>query len=125
MEQEKLMSGAYAGVPLTGANLLVAFWNTAVVTALSEEILFRGFLAGLLERRLPLWWANLTQATLFVLPHLLILTVDVRLWPFAVLSPLISGLIFGWLRLRYGSIYPGWIVHGIANFVAVLSMMGG
>lgn len=118
------MSGAYAGVPLTAGNLFVAFWNTAVVTALSEEILFRGFLAGLLHRRMPLGWANLAQATLFVLPHLLILTVDVRLWPFAVVSPLISGLIFGWLRLRYGSIYPGWIVHGIANFAAVLGMMG-
>ena len=53
----------------------MAFLNGAVQTAFTEELLFRGLIAGSLSRRLPVLWANLAQAAIFFLPHLLILLV--------------------------------------------------
>ena len=40
-----------------------------VKTGFAEELLFRGLIAGSLGRRLPLVWANLLQALIFLLPH--------------------------------------------------------
>jgi len=93
----------------------------------TEELLFRGLLAGALHRRMSLWAANLVQALIFFLPHLaMVVFLAPSLW---MILPglLIGSLIMGWQRMKSGSILGAWIMHAAANtttcmFVAVQSV---
>lgn len=59
-----------------------------IATGFPEELLFRGLIAGAHFRRLSFWKANLIQASIFLLPHLLILIVAPQLWALAIFLPL-------------------------------------
>lgn len=88
-----------------------------------EELLFRGLIAGALFRRRPFWQANLLQAAIFTLPHLLILLKVPRLWLLATGVPLCLGATCGWLRHSSGSILPAVIVHAASNIAAALAVL--
>jgi len=111
----------FVGLGLSRAAILVAFMNGVVQTGLTEEILFRGLIAGSLSRRLPILWANLAQAFIFLLPHLLILYVMPEAWG---LMPLVfvGALVIGWLRIKSGSIIGPWLMHASANVTMALSV---
>jgi membrane protease YdiL (CAAX protease family) len=113
----------FVGRPLTVAGIGSALAFGFLETGLGEELLFRGLIAGCLGRRMKLWPANVIQAAIFTLPHLLILTADLGLWPVAVFFPFVAGLANGWLRLASGSIVPGWLTHGIGNVVSAIVVM--
>lgn len=114
---------AGAGFQALPAALVYAF----LTTALSEEILFRGFLLKRLSARLGFVAGNLLQSLLFGLLH------GAMLLPLAgvgraALAAAFTGAI-GWCmgyvneRRAGGSILPGWAVHGLANtFSSVLAM---
>lgn len=87
--------------------------------ALGEEVLFRGLIGGALIRRFRFAWGNLFQAMVFLLPHVLLLLIDVRLWPVLPVQ-FVAGWLLGWLRHRSGSFVPGALVHGAANLAAGL-----
>ena len=111
----------FVGLGLSQAAITLAFLNGVVQTALTEEILFRGLIAGSLSRRLPILWANLAQAAIFFLPHLLILYVMPEAWG---LLPLvfIGALVSGWLRIKSGSIIGPWLIHASGNVTMALSI---
>src|SRR5205085_3627101 len=89
-----------------------------VVVALPEELFFRGFLLGLLEKRFPpkrkLWGGSIGLALL-----LSALAFGVVHFPKAgdprQLATFFPGLMFGWMRSRTGSIMAGTITHAGAN----------
>jgi uncharacterized protein len=110
---------AQPSVAVLGAALSYA----VLATGIPEEILFRGLIAGALFRRLPFWKANLIQALIFTMPHLLILLVAPSLWPLATLVPMAAGLVTGWLRFSSGSFLPGAIVHAASNLGGALAVM--
>ncbi|MDF2993615.1 MAG: protease [Microbacterium sp.] len=90
-----------------------------VLRALGEEVLFRGLLGGVFLRRLGFARGNLLQATVFLLPHLPLLLIDVRTWPILPVQ-FAAGWLLGWLRHRTGSFVPGAAVHAVSNVVAGL-----
>jgi uncharacterized protein len=90
-----------------------------IVLALAEEMLFRGFLAGLLFRRFGFATGNAIQAALFLAPHMLLLLVSTVLWPILPLQ-LTAGWVLGWLRERSNSIGPPWLLHSLTNLAAAL-----
>jgi membrane protease YdiL (CAAX protease family) len=92
-----------------------------IKTGFAEEFLFRGLIAGSLARRMSHFWANLTQAAIFLLPHLLILRIMPEMW---LLIPIIFGasLFFGWVRIKSGSIVGPWLIHAAANVTVCLSV---
>lgn len=94
-----------------------------IQTGLSEEIFFRGLVAGSLGRKLPLWQENIIQAVIFLLPHLPILLIDPGLWWLAVAFPGSAALVNGWLRIKSGSILSAWMLHASANFTVALTVM--
>ena len=96
-----------------------AFLNGVVQTAFAEELLFRGLIAGSLSRRLPFVWANVLQAFIFLLPHLLILLVASELWPILPLV-FVGALLFGWVRIKSGSILGSWLMHACGNVTMAL-----
>lgn len=91
-----------------------------VVVALPEELFFRGFLLGLLERRFPpkrrilgggVGWALVLSALAFALIHLP-KDGDPR-----ALATFFPGLLFGWMRSRSGSILASTLTHAGANIL--------
>lgn len=113
----------HAGGGTTGLSVATATptgvggYGAIVLSTLAEEMLFRGFLAGLLIARLGFAWGNAVQAILFLAPHALLLIVSVAFWPLLP-AQLIAGWLLGWLRYRSGSIAPGWVAHAAANILA-------
>jgi len=101
------------------------------VVAIPEELFFRGYLHGELEKRWParrrLWGggvgrALLASSALFALAHLSVQPDPRRL---AVFFP---ALVFGWMRSATGSIAAGAVTHASANLlmkVLAASYFGG
>ncbi len=92
------------------------FLSLAIWHPLAEELIFRGFLQGqLLDRpwgrrtAAGLTVANGLTTTIFVLGHL---WQHPPLWALAVAAP---SLVFGYVRDRYGSVYPAIILHMVYN----------
>ena len=111
----------FVGLGLGGPAVLMALLYGVVQTGFPEELLFRGLIAGSLSRRLPLVWANLGQALIFFIPHLLVLTVMPEMWG---ILPIIFAvaLICGWVRIKSGSIFGSWLLHASGNVAMCLSV---
>ncbi len=122
LEQPGIAQSAYSGWSLSIASFLLALLREAIYTALGEEILFRGFIGGLLIRRLGFATGNIFQSLIFLLPHALILTIDSKLWPILILQ-FIAGWLFGWLFYQSGSVFPSWVAHSLSNAFGALAFM--
>lgn len=83
---------------------LYLLWSLA--PAFFEEIAFRGIIYDRLRTVLGDKEAWLVQAALFSVLHLS---------PVIFLTHFAMGLIFGWLRMRTGSLIPGMILHALWN----------
>lgn len=71
---------------------------------------------------MPVLWANLLQAAIFLAPHLLLLFIMPEHWP--LLGLVFLGALFGgWLRIRSESILAPWVLHGSANLAVTLSVL--
>jgi membrane protease YdiL (CAAX protease family) len=111
----------FVGLGLGGQAITLALLYGLVKTGFSEELFFRGLIAGSLERRMPFIWANLLQALIFLLPHGLVLLVMPRMW---WLLPVVfaMALFNGWVRCRSGSILGPSLIHGCVNVAVCLSV---
>ena len=111
----------FVGLGLGGPAVLMALLYGVVQTGFPEELLFRGLIAGSLSRRLPLLWANLGQALIFFIPHLLVLTVMPEMW--GILPIIFAVALFcGWVRIKSGSIFGSWLLHASVNVAMCLSV---
>ncbi|HVI54237.1 MAG TPA: CPBP family intramembrane glutamic endopeptidase [Luteibacter sp.] len=85
-----------------------------VVGPLVEELLFRGALLSVLRTRLGDNWAIAISAIVFGAVHLPDLD---WLW-YAVPNLILVGVFCAWLRVRSGSIWPGFVAHAANNALA-------
>ena len=111
----------FRGLGLGSNAIAMAILYGVVKTGFSEELLFRGLIAGSLSRRLSLLWANLLQAVIFLLPHLLILFTMPELWGLLVVV-FVGALFKGWVRIRSGSVLGPWLIHAAGNVATCLSV---
>ena len=87
-----------------------------LVPAISEELLFRGFLWSALRRRfgpVPTW---LLTSLVFSLMHVL---SPAMLTPERFLPSLLLGLVLGWIAWQSGSVLPGILLHAVHNTLLV------
>jgi membrane protease YdiL (CAAX protease family) len=84
------------------------------VGPLVEELLFRGALLSVLRTRLGDGWAIAVSAIVFGAVHLPDLD---WLW-YAVPNLILVGVFCAWLRVRSGSIWPGFVAHAANNALA-------
>ena len=75
-----------------------------------EELTFRGLGYSLISR-FGRWPAILVVGVLFGLAHGLVLTLPIIV---------VFGCILAWIRSRTGSVFPGMVVHGTFNLVALV-----
>jgi membrane protease YdiL (CAAX protease family) len=110
---------SFVGLGLGGPAVPMALLYGVLKTGFSEELLFRGLIAGSLSRRLSVGWANLVQALIFLAPHLFVLRVMPEMW--WVIPVVFAGsLFFGWVRIKSGSILGSWLIHASANVAICL-----
>jgi membrane protease YdiL (CAAX protease family) len=99
-----------AGFPIWSAYLLVS-----LAPAVSEELVFRGYISQRLSELLSPSETIVVQAALFALAHLS---------PVIFPSHFFMGIVFGLVRRKSGSLYPGMFVHAAWNAYAVYSEVG-
>lgn len=103
--------------PLTWYQVLSwRFFSLALWQPCWEELLFRGVLQGYVRQYSWGRWcwhgltgANVLASGLFVLGHV---ATHPPGWALAVFGP---ALLFGWLRDRYGTVYPALVLHAWYN----------
>lgn len=119
------MCGRYSGLagvhaPVLTPKLAEFCAVQLVVVALPEELFFRGFLLGMLERRFPpkrrilgggIGLALVLSAAAFALIHLP-KDGDPR-----ALATFFPGLLFGWMRSATGSIMASTLTHAGSNIL--------
>lgn len=105
------------GVAAIPSILMYAFGQTA----LSEEILFRGFLMKRLQAKWGFSVATTIQAVIFGVLHLLMVWGQVGFIAgfIIVVYPMVMAVLLSWINEKKagGSIYPSWIIHGILNSI--------
>lgn len=122
LQSEKINTAAYTGWPRNLDSLVLIFLLELLNRALPEEVFFRGWLGGFMVRRLGFWVGNTLQALVFLLPHLLLLTITQALWPITLVQ-FAAGWLQGWLRWRSESVIPSTIVHTITNVLGALPVL--
>ena len=92
---------------------LLAF-SVAILTPFAEELLFRGFILGMLLKRYSDTQSIVISSLIFAIAH----------EPIAMILAFGGGLLYGWVRVRTGSILPGMIAHAIWNgFITAVVIM--
>lgn len=90
--------------------LIVLVIATVVIAGFAEEMLFRGFFQGALERVTDVTKAVLGTAFVFAFVHFN---------PWWLVEILILGVLLGVMVWRSGSIFPAVVVHGVYNASAI------
>lgn len=107
------------------------FWNAAlanlVVVALPEELFYRGYLMGRLDKVLKgritflgkeLGLSLILTSAMFAIGHFAVTVDPQRL---AVFFP---ALVFGWIRIQRGSITAAVVFHALCNIYMDLLLVG-
>ncbi|MEF9952291.1 MAG: type II CAAX endopeptidase family protein [Clostridium sp.] len=92
-------------------NLIGNILITAVTPAIFEEILFRGFMLGILLKLIDPKAAIIITSILFGLSHM---------HPIVIISATLSGLVMGYMFHKSKSIIVPVIIHFINNLLAIL-----
>jgi membrane protease YdiL (CAAX protease family) len=97
----------------------VSGYLAIAILAVAEEVLFRGFIGGILVRRYGFAVGNAIQAFVFLAPHLLLLLVSTAFWPLLPVQ-LLAGWLLGLLCWKSTSVGPCSVAHVAANVLAPL-----
>lgn len=89
-----------------GWPLWTVFVSVSVYPAIFEELAFRGIILTRLQKTLSATEAEIVQAAMFSVLHAL---------PMIFPSHFVLGFLFGWLRVRSGSLYPSMLAHAAWN----------
>ncbi|MBW0144544.1 CPBP family intramembrane glutamic endopeptidase [Sphingomicrobium clamense] len=123
---ENTVGGMLSGKGWSAEIIATILVMALVKTALTEEILFRGLIAKRLIGRLGFTIGNFLQALLFAGVHLLIFLApgapEMSLASVSAffLLPFVAGWLMAYANERWGggTIWPGWIIHGVGNVIA-------
>ena len=94
-------------------DIALLFLSVAIVTPIVEELMFRGYILDAINRKHSDWTAIIWSSILFGLLHLFG-------GVFYIGSALIGGIIYGWIRMRTGSLLPSIASHMMWNTLALV-----
>ncbi|HXZ50200.1 MAG TPA: CPBP family intramembrane glutamic endopeptidase [Usitatibacter sp.] len=100
--------------PHVGAGFVLLYTlASAVIAPITEELVFRGFLQNLWQHRFGLWPGVAFSALAFGLSH-------IQFTFFATLA----GVFFSLIYIRFRSLVPGTLLHGLYNLAAAPFIFG-
>lgn len=111
VEIERQQTEMIEGFLKSDFNVIIALFHVAMVPAICEEILYRGFALNLLRRTKAAWTAILITGIIFGFYHLRLSQVI----PLAMI-----GIFLGWITVRSGSLIPAIVAHFVNNAFSVL-----
>ena len=89
----------------SGISLIILALTVSIFTPFAEEFLFRGFILGMLLKRYSSVTSIVISSFIFSIAH----------EPIAMALAFGGGCLYGWIRVKTGSIYPSMIAHAIWN----------
>ena len=89
----------------------LAVISTVIIAPIAEELMFRGYLLDSIRKIHGDWFAVVISALLFGIVHF---------EPYTVGMAAIGGLIYGYVRVKTGSLWPSIIGHMIWNGIALI-----
>jgi membrane protease YdiL (CAAX protease family) len=98
---------------LFAIELLMGLFFGFALASFNEETLFRGFLQPILSERIGPWRANFLQAALFSLSHVGLVPMGSLQLTFTLVFIFVSGLVFGWLKMKRGTLLAAGLCHGL------------
>lgn len=102
-------------------NIGLHLWiGPILLVGASEEVVFRGFYLPLLAERFSFLSANLLQALLFTAIHVPGWILLHRFAPGPALEVFALGLVLGWLRRRFDSLWGCALLHSLNNLAALV-----
>ncbi|MGM7700560.1 lysostaphin resistance A-like protein [Pseudalkalibacillus sp. Hm43] len=91
---------------------LIGFISAAIVSPIYEEIFYRGFVYRFLRYKYGIPAGLIISSTIFMIVHIPTYnTLPINL---------VTGLVFAWTYEKTGSIWPGVIIHGTFNGIAIV-----
>ncbi len=90
---------------------VLLLFGVVIIAAVSEEMIFRGFLQISLEKKGDINRAVILSSITWTLIHVN---------PYWAIQIFITGVILGFLAWRTDSAYPSMIVHAANNFLSLL-----
>lgn len=96
---------------LLEGSLFYLIIRAAILSPITEELVFRGVILKKANYIMPFYAANIVQALLFGLTHL-------NLIQFIYTFPI--GIIFGYITIKYRSVIPSIFMHMLFNAFAVI-----
>jgi membrane protease YdiL (CAAX protease family) len=92
------------------------------INSVVEEYVFRWFVQSRCETLMPRWIAIGVSAAIFTTHHVVAMATFLNpvLTALASAGVFIGGATWSWMANRYGSIWPGWVAHALAD-VAVFA----
>jgi len=85
--------------------------GAVMIASVAEEMLFRGFVQGVLEKHSNVTRGVMSTALIFAVFHLN---------PWGFLEYMLIGVLFGVVVWKTGSIFPAVVAHGVHNLFAVV-----
>lgn len=109
----KLVENSYQNLLSTNTvwDAIFVIFVVSIVPAVSEEMMFRGFIQSSFELKLKARWAIVITAVFFGLYHFN---------PYGLVPLIILGLYFGFAAYMSRSIFVPMILHFTNNFLAVI-----
>ncbi|WP_377890868.1 CPBP family intramembrane glutamic endopeptidase [Alkalihalobacillus sp. R86527] len=99
-------------VNMTWVTFIIGFISAAIISPIYEEIFYRGFLYKWFRMKWGVGAGIVLSSLIFTIVHIPTYnTLPVNF---------ISGVIFAWTYEKSGSIWPGIIIHGTFNGIAVI-----
>ena len=95
-------------------DLALLFLTVVIMGPIAEELMFRGYILDAINRKHSDWTAIIWSSILFGLLHFL------GGW-FYICSTFIGGVVYGWIRVRTGSLLPAIAGHMMWNLYALVS----
>jgi membrane protease YdiL (CAAX protease family) len=111
LDLERQQTDMIEGFLKSDFNVALAIFHVAMVPAICEEILYRGFALNLLRRTKAAWIAILITGIIFGFYHLRLSQVI----PLAMI-----GIFLGWITIKSGSLIPAMVAHFVNNAFSVL-----
>ena len=104
---------------MNGPLAALFLFNTIILAPVTEEVLFRGFL-------LPSWsrsWLGPFGAV--AATSVIFAAMHVQYGTCGLIAVGLAGCVYGWLRLRSGSLLPPMLAHCVGNAIATLGFAMG
>jgi len=111
VEIERQQTELIEGFLTSDFNIALALFHVAMVPAICEEILYRGFVLNLLRRTKAIWTSILITGIIFGFYHL-------RLSQVIPLS--VIGIFLGWITIKSRSLIPAMLAHFVNNAFSVI-----